>query len=62
MQTLSLRKGERVIARFGNAELLVDALGRAYLRGGSAHEVAEAREWISIFFHEAVPAEVLKTN
>lgn len=48
----------QVIARFGQAELVVTASGRMELRGGSAADVAEAREWISLFMHEAVPVRV----
>ncbi|MCX8155193.1 MAG: hypothetical protein N3J91_01870 [Verrucomicrobiae bacterium] len=47
-----------VLARFGQAELVVTSGGRMELRGGSAADVAEAREWISLFMHEAVPVRV----
>ena len=56
IQNGSLRKGDRIIARFGNAELFVDALGRTELRGGSKEDLLQAREWISIFYHEASPS------
>lgn len=56
IQNLSLRKGDRVIARFGTAELLVDAFGRTELRGGTKEDIVEAREWVSLFFHKAVPS------
>ena len=55
IENLSLRKGDRLIARFGTAELLVDAFGRTELRGGSQEDIVEAREWVSLFFHEAAP-------
>lgn len=48
----------RVIARFGQAQLVVTTQGRLELRGGSAADVAEAREWISLFMPEAVPVWV----
>ncbi len=56
----SWRRAEvvQVIARFGQAELVVTASGRMELRGGSEADVAEAREWISLFMHEAVPVRV----
>lgn len=45
---------ERVIARFGEAHLIRHFNGKFELRGGSPHERGEAREWTSLFFHEAV--------
>lgn len=45
---------ERVIASFGEAHLIRHFNGRFELRGGGSHERGEAREWISLFFHEAV--------
>jgi hypothetical protein len=43
-----------VIAIFGDAKL-VKTLGQKYeLRGGSAEDHTEAKEWISMFLHEAV--------
>jgi hypothetical protein len=51
-------RGE-VVAIFGQAQL-VKTLGQKYvLKGGSAEDHAEAKEWISMFLHEAV---VKKTN
>ena len=45
----------RVMARFGRAELVVNDRGRVEIRGGTREERLEAREWISLFLHEAVP-------
>jgi hypothetical protein len=46
-----------VIAIFGDAKL-VKTVGQKYeLRGGSAEDRAEAKEWISMFLHEAVVRE-----
>ncbi len=47
-----------LVARFGQANLVSRADGRVELRGGSAVDRAEAREWISLFMHEAVPRVV----
>ena len=43
-----------VIAGFGQARLIKYLDGKTELRGGSAQDQAEAREWISLFWHEAV--------
>ncbi len=40
---------------FGSAQLWVDESGRMEMRGGSRADEISAREWISIFLHEAVP-------
>ncbi len=47
-----------LIARFGRAELVSRADGRVELRGGSPADRTEAREWISLFMHDAVPRMV----
>lgn len=44
-----------LIARFGQACLVSRADGCVELRGGTRADLAEAREWISLFMHEAVP-------
>jgi hypothetical protein len=46
-----------VLAYFGQARLIKYLDGRLELRGGSKDDRAEAREWISLFFHEAVVRE-----
>lgn len=48
-------RGKR-IANWGDAELLHQLNGRYELRGGSPEERQAAREWISMFMHEAVVA------
>ncbi len=39
---------------FGQAALVSDALGRWKLLGGKSRDRQEAREWISLFCHEAL--------
>jgi len=51
---LSARYGKNLIASFGKARLLARPDGRAELRGGSDSERTEAKEWISLFMHEAI--------
>jgi hypothetical protein len=49
-----LRTQPQVLASFGRANLVRTA-GSAYeLRGGSEDELTSAKEWISLFLHEAV--------
>jgi hypothetical protein len=43
------------IACFGRARLLSRADGQVELRGGSESDRTEAKEWISLFMHDAVP-------
>ncbi len=43
-----------VIAAWGQAQLIKYLDGKMELRGGSDQDRAEAREWISLFWHEAV--------
>ena len=45
---------EKVIANFGQAQLIRHFNGRFELRGGNRHDHGEAREWISMFLHEAI--------
>jgi hypothetical protein len=54
---LERRDGE-IVAAFGSARLVKRLDSRFELRGGSEQDRAEAREWISLFLHEAlvVPA------
>jgi len=44
-----------LVAHFGQAKLLSRADGRVELRGGTAADRTEAKEWISLFMHDAVP-------
>ena len=43
-----------IVARFGRAKLLSRADGLVELRGGSSSDQTEAKEWVSLFMHEAV--------
>jgi hypothetical protein len=46
------------IASWGGAKLIKYLDGKLELRGGSKEERGEAREWMSLFWHEAVVREV----
>jgi hypothetical protein len=52
---LNERRYWNLIARFGRASLVSAADGRVELQGGSASDLTEAKEWISLFMHDAVP-------
>ena len=43
-----------VVAGWGEAQLIKYLDGKTELRGGSEQERAEAREWMMLFWHEAV--------
>jgi hypothetical protein len=43
-----------VVAGWGQAQLIKYLDGKTELRGGSEQDRAEAREWMSLFWHEAV--------
>jgi hypothetical protein len=43
-----------VVASWGEAQLIRYLDGKTELRGGSVQDRAEAREWMSLFRHEAV--------
>jgi len=43
-----------VVAYFGQARLIKFLDGRLELQGGSHADRAEAKEWMSMFWHEAV--------
>ncbi len=47
-------RGSEVIARFGKAALIKQPNGSWQLQGGSDEDRLCAREWISLFQHEAV--------
>jgi hypothetical protein len=47
-------RGQEVIARFGKAVLIKQPNGAWQLKGGSEEDRFSAREWISLFMHEAV--------
>jgi hypothetical protein len=48
-------RDQEVIARFGQAALIKQPNGTWQLKGGSEDDRLSAREWISLFLHEAVP-------
>ena len=41
------------LAHFGDAKLVKKLTGKIELVGGSADDRAAAREWVSLFLHEA---------
>ena len=45
------------MASWGEARLAKYLDGKTELRGGSDQDRAEAREWMSLFWHEAVGRE-----
>ena len=50
-----LRQDDAVLlAGFGDARLVKKPSGKFELRGGSPADRAEAREWCSLFMHDAV--------
>ncbi len=48
-------KNGRIITTFGRAKLVSLRDGSVELRGAEAEERTAAKEWISLFMHEAVP-------
>ena len=48
-------KNGRIITTFGRAKLVSLRDGSVALRGAEAEERTAAKEWISLFMHEAVP-------
>ncbi len=46
-----------VMASWGEAQLIKYLDGKPELRGGSEQDRAEAREWMSMFWNEAVAGE-----
>jgi len=47
-------RGQNVIAQFGQAALVRQSDGICQLKGGSEDDRHLAREWISLFMHEAI--------
>lgn len=50
---LNSSRVERLLARFGAAHLVKRFDGQVELRGGNREERQDAREWLSLFLHEA---------
>jgi hypothetical protein len=48
-------KSGRIITTFGRAKLMCLRDGTVELRGAASGERTAAKEWISLFMHEAVP-------
>ena len=48
------RPSGRIIQEFGEAKLVRQPDGKHELIGGSTADVAEAKEWVSLFAHEIV--------
>jgi hypothetical protein len=46
-----------VIASWGEAKLIQRLDGKLELKGGSKEEHGEAKEWLSLFWHEALVRE-----
>jgi hypothetical protein len=55
MKILTSMNSWTVLATFGSAQLVINQRGETELRGGSRADQISAREWISLFLHEAVP-------
>jgi hypothetical protein len=55
LEYLRLRRG-RLIANWGAAKLVRHLNGRYELRGGTPEDRQAAREWVSLFLHEAAIA------
>ncbi len=53
-QIVEIETQEIMVARFGAAALVKTKEGRFALRGGSRSDHIEARDWASMFLHEAV--------
>jgi len=43
-----------MVTTFGSAELVTNQKGQVELRGGTKVDQISAKEWISLFMHEAV--------
>jgi hypothetical protein len=51
-----IKPRHKLIAAFGHARLVRWRNGKYELIGGLPEDLAQAREWISLFLHEAVPS------
>lgn len=52
-----LKDEGEVIASWGGAKLIKRLDGKLELKGGSKEEHGEAKEWLSLFWHEALVIE-----
>jgi len=48
------RETDEIVAVFGEAKLVRRLDGKAELRGGTDQDRIAAKEWIALFWHEAV--------
>jgi hypothetical protein len=55
IKPLITSKSGQLITTFGRARLVSLPDGSVELRGGQADDQTSAKEWISLFMHEAVP-------
>ena len=53
-----LKDEGEVIASWGEAKLIKRLDGKLELKGGSKEEHGEAKEWLSLFWHEALVREI----
>jgi hypothetical protein len=58
----SIMQETKIVARFGTARLIQMPSGRFLLVGGTTEERLAAREWASLFLHEAVLSDREKLN
>jgi hypothetical protein len=49
-----LQTDRRIIAHFGRGALIRQRNGACQLAGGTPDDYTEAKEWISLFMHDAV--------
>ncbi len=54
MKNLTTKNSWMVVTTFGSAELVANRKGQVELRGGTKIDQISAKEWISLFMHEAV--------
>jgi hypothetical protein len=47
-------KPGRIVRKFGEAKLIKHADGKHELVGGTASDIADANDWVSLFAHEVV--------
>jgi hypothetical protein len=52
----------QLVASFGSARLVRKLHGKYILHGGAPEDNTAAKEWISLFFHEAVPQYLPRTQ
>ena len=54
LKYLLISRAPRLVARFGQARLVETRHGMVEVRGGTPADVVTAKEWISLFMHEAI--------